>query len=400
MHRDIKPSNLLLDTGGVAWITDFGLAKGDDEGLTQSGDVIGTIRYMAPERFRGKGDARADVYALGLTLYELLTLRRGFDSPDRLSMIEQIKTKEPLHPRAVDARIPWDLETIVLKAIEKDPEARYQSAEEMAEDLRRFLADEPIRARQVSAVERYWRWCQRNKAVAALLGGITLALVLGTAVSTHFALRATRGEWLALEKAAEARENARLAMQEARRARDAELESDQRLYVAEINVAEQAWQQGRLDVVQQALQTIKPKAARGSRSTRLRVVLPAKALSVGPPHAGWCHQRGVQPRRQPHRLGQRRRHGETLGRCDGAGSPHVARSFGACQPDWRSAPTAVASPRPVLTARSSSGTPLRGRKSSRYAVIRHLSWGWRSAPTAVELPRSGVTGRAPMIREK
>ena len=121
MHRDIKPSNLLLDTEGVVWIADFGLAKGEDEGLTHTGDILGTLRYMAPERFRGEGDARADVYALGLTLYELLTLRPGFDSPDRLKLIEQIKTEEPPKPRAVDARIPRDLETIVLKAIEKDP---------------------------------------------------------------------------------------------------------------------------------------------------------------------------------------------------------------------------------------------------------------------------------------
>ncbi len=126
---------------------------------------------MAPERFRGEGDARADVYALGLTLYELLTLRPGFDSSDRLKLIEQIKTEEPSRPRSVDARIPRDLETIVLKAIEKDPKARYQTAEAMGEDLRRFLADEPIRARQVGAAERYWRWARRNPAIA-VLGGV------------------------------------------------------------------------------------------------------------------------------------------------------------------------------------------------------------------------------------
>ena len=135
VHRDIKPSNLLLDTAGVVWITDFGLAKADDDGLTATGDILGTLRYMAPERFRGEGDARADVYALGLTLYELLTLRPAFDSPDRLQLIEQIKTEEPPRPRPLDSRIPRDLETIVLKAIDKDPDRRYPSADAMAEDL-------------------------------------------------------------------------------------------------------------------------------------------------------------------------------------------------------------------------------------------------------------------------
>ncbi len=106
IHRDIKPSNLLLDADGVVWVTDFGLAKASDEGLTQTGDVLGTVRYMAPERFRGEADARADVYALGLTLYELLTLKPAFHSPDRLQLIEQIKAEYPPSPRALDARIP------------------------------------------------------------------------------------------------------------------------------------------------------------------------------------------------------------------------------------------------------------------------------------------------------
>ncbi len=147
VHRDIKPSNLLLDTDGVVWITDFGLAKADDDGLTATGDILGTLRYMAPERFRGEGDARADIYALGLTLYELLTLRPAYDSSDRLKLIEQIKNEEPTRPRSIDRRIPRDLETIVLKAIDKDPARRYPTADAMAEDLRRFLADEPIQAR-------------------------------------------------------------------------------------------------------------------------------------------------------------------------------------------------------------------------------------------------------------
>jgi WD40 repeat protein len=168
VHRDIKPSNLLLDTQSVVWITDFGLAKASDDGLTQTGDILGTVRYMAPERFRGEGDGRADVYALGLTLYEMVTLRPAFDSADRLKLIEQIKAEDPARPRALDPRIPRDLETLVLKAIAKDPKDRYPSADALSEDLRRFLANEPIRARRVGPVERAWIWARRRPAAAAL----------------------------------------------------------------------------------------------------------------------------------------------------------------------------------------------------------------------------------------
>ncbi|HEY2155138.1 MAG TPA: protein kinase, partial [Isosphaeraceae bacterium] len=190
VHRDVKPSNLLLDTDGVVWITDFGLAKADDDGLTATGDILGTLRYMAPERFRGQGDARADIYALGMTLYELLTLRPAYDSSDRMKLIEQIKAQEPARPRSIDGRVPRDLETIVLKAIDKAPEGRYASAEAMAEDLRRFLADEPIKARQVSTSERYWRWARRNPVIATLGGVLTAVLVavtIGSLVAaSHF----------------------------------------------------------------------------------------------------------------------------------------------------------------------------------------------------------------------
>ncbi len=189
IHRDVKPSNLLLDTAGVVWITDFGLAKADDDGLTMTGDVLGTLRYMAPERFRGEGDARADIYALGLTLYELLTLRAAYISSDRLNLIELIKTEEPLRPRLIDSRVPRDLETIVLKAIEKSPDQRYQSADAFAEDLRRFLADEPIRARQISTSERYWRWARRNPTIATLGGVLCAVLLLATIVSLLAAAR-------------------------------------------------------------------------------------------------------------------------------------------------------------------------------------------------------------------
>jgi serine/threonine protein kinase len=149
LHRDIKPANLLLDTQGTVWITDFGLAKADDSGeLTSPGDIVGTLRFMAPERFRGQADARSDVYSLGITLYEMLTLRPAFDPTDRARLIERVSREDPPRPRRLDPHIPRDLETIVLKAIAKEPRDRYQTAEALAEDLRRVLADRPIRARR------------------------------------------------------------------------------------------------------------------------------------------------------------------------------------------------------------------------------------------------------------
>jgi WD40 repeat protein len=189
IHRDIKTSNLLLDTAGVVWITDFGLAKSNDIALTETGDILGTIRYMAPERFRGAGDERADVYALGLTLYELLTLEPAFDASDRLRLIEQVKFEEPIRPRLIDRRIPRDLETVVLKAIDKDVKGRYQGARALAEDLRRFLDDEPILARRATAAERYARWARRNPVIAILGATLTAVLVGATFASLAVATR-------------------------------------------------------------------------------------------------------------------------------------------------------------------------------------------------------------------
>src|SRR5262249_38373335 len=183
VHRDVKPSNLLLDTEGVVWVSDFGLAKVDDDALTRTGDILGTLRYMAPERFRGRGDARADLYSLGLTIYELLVLRPAFDSPDRVALSEQIKLVVPPRPRLVDPRIPADLEAMVLQANAKEPQSRYASAEAMAEDLRRFLDDQPILARRVGAAEQYLRWARRNPVIAVLGGVLTAVMVLATVAS-------------------------------------------------------------------------------------------------------------------------------------------------------------------------------------------------------------------------
>jgi hypothetical protein len=176
LHRDIKPANLMLDFQGTVWVTDFGLARTEgSEELTRPGDVVGTLRYLAPERFDGRSDPRGDVYSLGATLYELLTLRAAFDQPDRARLIERVTRGDASPPRQIERRIPRDLETIVLKAMAREPADRYPTAEALADDLHRFVLDRPIQARRACLPERVWRWCRRNPVVAGLL---TVALVL------------------------------------------------------------------------------------------------------------------------------------------------------------------------------------------------------------------------------
>jgi serine/threonine protein kinase/WD40 repeat protein len=193
LHRDVKPSNLLLDTSGTVWVTDFGLAKADDsDDLTNTGDLVGTLRFMAPERLEGHCDVRSEVYGVGVTLYEMLTLRPAFAAADRMALLEEVRTAEPPRPCRCDPRIPRDLETIVLKAMARDPAERYPTAEALAEDLRRFLADRPIRARRTPWQERAWRWCQRNPAVASLTAAVAVLLVCIAAGSLATAVWAVK----------------------------------------------------------------------------------------------------------------------------------------------------------------------------------------------------------------
>jgi WD40 repeat protein len=190
LHRDIRPSNLLLDTRGTVWITDFGLAKtaADNSDLTHSGDIVGTLRYMAPERFQGKADIRSDIYALGLTLYELLTLRAAFNETAREKLMAQVVNCVPPRPRKLIPAIPQDLETIVLKATAHDPAQRYQTPDDLAADLQRFLDDRPIKARRLGPVQRTWRWCRRNPALAAAGGLAVLSLASAAAVAVAFGI--------------------------------------------------------------------------------------------------------------------------------------------------------------------------------------------------------------------
>jgi serine/threonine protein kinase len=193
VHRDIKPSNLLLDTKGTVWVADFGLAKAtDQQDLTHTGDLLGTLRYMPPEAFGGKADSRGDIYSLGLTLYEILAFRPAFDERDRGQLVKQVTTDEPPRLKKLNPEVPRDLETIVQKAIERDPAHRYASASELADDLRRFVDDEPIQARRATVAERLARWGRRNPAVAGLTAVIATLLVAGTIVASASAYRFNR----------------------------------------------------------------------------------------------------------------------------------------------------------------------------------------------------------------
>jgi WD40 repeat protein len=182
LHRDIKPGNLLLDARGNVWVADFGLAKTPDANdLTDAGAIVGTLRYLAPECFDGKADARTDVYALGLTLYELAALRPAFAENDRNRLIKQVTSEEPPRLKKLAPRLPRDLETIIRKAIHKDPARRFPTAQALADDLGRFLEDRPIRARRSGVLERTWRWCRRRPA-AALLILVSLAALVSVGV--------------------------------------------------------------------------------------------------------------------------------------------------------------------------------------------------------------------------
>lgn len=192
IHRDIKPANLLLDPQGTVWITDFGVARlAEEDELTAVGDVVGTLRYMAPEQFNGEADPRSDVYSLGLTLYELLALRPALDETSRGRLLRQLTDAAIPRLRTIRPDIPRDLETIISKAIAREPKHRYATAAALAEDLRAWLEDRPIRARRVGPVERLWRWGRRNRAIAALAGVALVSLVCAATIGWIGYLRTT-----------------------------------------------------------------------------------------------------------------------------------------------------------------------------------------------------------------
>ena len=176
IHRDIKPSNILIDSRGRPRVTDFGLAKRVDSGsdLTATGQILGTPSYMPPEQAAGQVKAvgpAADVYALGATLYAALTGRPPFQSATPLETLKQVIEREPVPLRQLNAAVPRDLETIVLKCLEKSVPRRYATAQALADDLRRYLEGRPILARPVGRWERAWRWCRRQPGSGGAVGG-------------------------------------------------------------------------------------------------------------------------------------------------------------------------------------------------------------------------------------
>jgi len=249
VHRDIKPSNILLDEAGRVWITDFGLARimgGLD--LTEPGDLLGTPRYMSPEQAlgrRGQYDGRSDVYSLGATMYELLTLEPAFPGDERLDVLRRIVQEDPKPPRAIDPTIPMDLETIILTAMAKAPADRYATAGDLAADLVRFLDDRPIRARRPSLVDRARKWARRRRDLMAtvLAATICLALILAL-LGVEYTVRLQKSNALLEAEVARADRYRRLMERHA--------------YVSNINLAAQAVDGGLWERAQEYLDAIKP----------------------------------------------------------------------------------------------------------------------------------------------
>ncbi|EMI57372.1 serine/threonine protein kinase [Rhodopirellula sallentina] len=225
VHRDIKPANLLIDSAGKIWVTDFGLAQVQTEAshLTRTGDPMGTLRYMSPEQAAGQRDEldhRTDIYSLGVTLYELLTLRPAIQGDGYREMLNNVALHEPPAPRSIDPALPIELDTIVRKAMAKLPSERYASAGDFADDLQAWLDDKPITAKPPTVIERLAKWRRRNSGLVAVAGGLLLFASLGLLITTLMIWREQRHTANALQREMHQREQAQRSFQQARNAVD------------------------------------------------------------------------------------------------------------------------------------------------------------------------------------
>jgi WD40 repeat protein len=233
LHRDVKPGNLLLDEAGKVYIADFGLARVENEtNLTRTGDLMGTLRYMSPEQVlgeRGLVDQRTDVYSLGATLYEMLCLRPVFPDKDRAWLLHKIANENPLPLRRVNRAIPEEVQTIVLKCLEKDPADRYATAAALADDLARYLANQPLRAKRAAWTERLRKWSRRHQ-LAVVAASATLSLITTTLAISALWVTHARGTARQHKEVADSRQ----AMLRQFR------------YVSKLNMADTAWKRGDL----------------------------------------------------------------------------------------------------------------------------------------------------------
>jgi eukaryotic-like serine/threonine-protein kinase len=249
VHRDVKPGNLLLDLRGQLWVTDFGLAQVTGEpGLTITGELLGTLRYASPEQIlarRGIVDHRSDVYSLGATLYELLILRPPFEGRDRNALIRQIAEDDPPPPCGLDRTIPPELETIVLKALRKDPADRYGTSQELADDLQRFLDGRPILAQRPTPAERLRAWSRRHPSLVGAGALALLVLSVASLVSTALVRREQAKTLVEQHKAESAYERERQRAEEAEtRFRLARRSVDELIRVSEEELAHRPGMEG------------------------------------------------------------------------------------------------------------------------------------------------------------